>query len=132
MVPVPKTKYLRDTFRLTPAQWLKIWEFQGGKCALCPKSLEEHKPYTDHDHKDGLLRGLLCFRCNNSVRENVSVEWLQKLVVYMLNPPASRAFGHPHYGFPGRVGTKKQRALARKARAQETMTPLTPLSGNTQ
>lgn len=116
MVPasVPKTIYLRDTFRLTPEQWLQLWEFQGGKCPICNRPLV--KALTDHDHKTGLVRGLLCFRCNSFYSEDVTVEFLQKWITYLLNPPASTALGGPHYGFPGRVGTKKQRALARKAR----------------
>ena|SRR6266567_5488555 len=122
MIPVPKTTYLRDTFRLTPEQWLRLWEFQEGKCALCNCALT--KPLTDHDHNSGLLRGLLCFRCNSRVREGTTIGWLQKLIMYMLNPPASRALGNPHYGFPGRVGTKRQRRLARKAREAEKRAPI--------
>ena|SRR6266567_3265051 len=122
MIPVPKTKYLHDTFRLTPEQWLRLWDFQGGKCALCNRPLL--KPLTDHDHKTGLIRAILCFRCNSSIRENVTIDFLQKLIMYMLNPPASVALGGPHYGFPGRVGTKRQRDLARKAREAEKRAPI--------
>src|SRR5579864_5800576 len=102
MVPVPKAAYLRDTFRLTQEQWVRLWEFQDGKCAICDRPLV--KALTDHDHKTGLVRGLLCFRCNSFYSEDVTISFLQKWITYLLNPPASNALGGPHYGFPGRVG----------------------------
>ena len=41
---------------------------QDGKCAIC-KSDDPHNHYgvfhVDHDHKTGLIRGLLCQRCNH-------------------------------------------------------------------
>ncbi len=52
--------------------------YQGGHCALCPArpGTPDHKRgrlHLDHNHKTGMLRGLLCFRCNHSLG------WLEKL-----------------------------------------------------
>lgn len=39
---------------------------QGGKCALCQKTLiaELSDACQDHDHSTGLIRGVLCRNCN--------------------------------------------------------------------
>lgn len=38
---------------------------QNGVCAICGRPPKEGKPlHIDHDHKTGMIRGLLCFRCN--------------------------------------------------------------------
>lgn len=36
---------------------------QKNRCAICKKKFQE-TPHTDHDHKTGTNRGLLCSRCN--------------------------------------------------------------------
>ena len=40
---------------------------QGYACALCHKPTQ--KMVVDHDHKTGLVRGLLCRRCNVLAQE---------------------------------------------------------------
>jgi len=35
-------------------------DWQDGRCAMCPARASD----TDHDHKTGLVRGLLCHSCN--------------------------------------------------------------------
>ena len=39
-----------------------LLEMQEGRCAICEDVLDE--PNTDHSHKTGEVRGLLCQRCN--------------------------------------------------------------------
>jgi hypothetical protein len=59
---IPSQKW-RNVFRrygISKPQWIEILGEQGGHCALC---LNEAK-VTDHDHKTGKLRGLLCPSCN--------------------------------------------------------------------
>jgi hypothetical protein len=46
-----------------PAKYKELmFEEQSGMCAICGKFLD--KPYIDHDHKTGIVRGLLCRECN--------------------------------------------------------------------
>jgi len=51
-----------------------MFEAHGGVCAICGESRPEDRTlHIDHDHESGRIRGLLCFRCNNSLgdlREN--------------------------------------------------------------
>ena len=47
----------------------KAWEAQDGKCAICclqlqPSGVKNESARVDHDHKTGLVRGLLCNSCN--------------------------------------------------------------------
>lgn len=60
---------------------------QDGKCAGCGKPDPEH---VDHDHKNGAVRGMLCFNCNQAlgnVRDSIAI--LGKLQDYLLGalPP---------------------------------------------
>ena len=44
--------------------WLMV-EWQADRCAICGGlGLRGVKLVTDHDHKTGMVRGLLCIRCN--------------------------------------------------------------------
>jgi Recombination endonuclease VII len=46
---------------------------QGGVCAVCEKPDPEH---FDHDHETGVVRGMLCFNCNQALgnaRDDVEV-----------------------------------------------------------
>ena len=42
----------------------KIYLKQKGQCAICGKSL---KLFIDHDHVTGIIRGLLCHKCNTAL-----------------------------------------------------------------
>lgn len=42
-----------------------MYERQDGRCAVCKKSFPRLD--VDHDHATGLVRGLLCRRCNLAV-----------------------------------------------------------------
>jgi hypothetical protein len=102
-------------FRLTPDNEHKIDDFQGHRCAICEKPFSICKSNTDHRHSDGLIRGKLCWQCNHMLgrlRDNAVL--FRRAANYLENPPAVRALGRPLYGLPGRIGTKKSRALAKK------------------
>ena len=48
--------------------FLLLLERQGGRCAICAKTLtispEVRPPTVDHDHRTGQVRGVLCQSCN--------------------------------------------------------------------
>jgi hypothetical protein len=53
--------HLRRRYDLTSYEVAKMVEEQGGKCAICQERAAEH---VDHDHRTGIVRGILCFTCN--------------------------------------------------------------------
>jgi len=40
-------------------------QVQGGVCAICGNPPKTRRLDVDHDHKTGVIRGLLCFTCNH-------------------------------------------------------------------
>lgn len=62
-----RIRRLREQYGLTLDDYNNILSKQGYKCAICGKPHKEEKKkrlHIDHDHTTGLIRGLLCFRCN--------------------------------------------------------------------
>lgn len=54
----------RKKYGLPFGGYAALLKAQGGKCALCAKP---GKLVIDHCHETGLVRGLLCIRCNGSL-----------------------------------------------------------------
>lgn len=57
--------HLKTKYGLTPEDYERMLEAQGGGCALCgdpPRT--DAALHVDHDHDTGWVRALLCFRCN--------------------------------------------------------------------
>jgi hypothetical protein len=55
---------------LTPDQYAALLEAQGHRCAIClavEPMRGRRRMYVDHDHQTGLVRGLLCQRCNTAI-----------------------------------------------------------------
>jgi len=78
------SKWLPFTF--TPSDYNLLYNQQNCECAICHKKVTDRKLSVDHDHKTGLLRGLLCTKCNWALglfcdsAENLrsAVEYLEK------------------------------------------------------
>jgi hypothetical protein len=75
----------------TPEQYQKLLEQQDGKCAICG-AVEGHRSRdgracrlsVDHDHQTGIVRGLLCNRCNRGLgRFKDSVRILEAALRYL-------------------------------------------------
>lgn len=60
--------YLGRKYGITLEEYETLLEDQGGVCAICRRPpREDISLHVDHDHVTGARRGLLCFRCNNSL-----------------------------------------------------------------
>lgn len=79
--------YLKRVFDLTPEEYNRMFEAQGGVCAICgePERVDRLKYLSiDHNHITGKVRGLLCSRCNFVVGvtgENIVI--LQRTIDYL-------------------------------------------------
>jgi hypothetical protein len=67
---------------------------QDHSCAICNKRFEnDERPYIDHDHASGWVRGLLCRDCNFAIgllRD--SVELTQRAVEYLIETATPTEF----------------------------------------
>lgn len=87
------------TYGLERGEWNRLFGEQEGRCAICRETRSE-KLSVDHDHKSGLVRGLLCRRCNNyllakGARDRPEV--LRAAADYLEKPPALRILGERYH-----------------------------------
>jgi hypothetical protein len=85
-------------FGITVEEYRRLWDAQDGKCYIClRKPKKGRRLAVDHDHRTGLIRGLLCAevqRCNHMLgllREDL--EWLRRAADYLADPPAVAVLG---------------------------------------
>lgn len=88
--------YLQRTYGITSAEYDELLEAQDGHCAVCPKKpTKKRRLAVDHDHRTGVVRGLLCTNCNykllgrrdNNPRLFLNAYW------YLTSPPAVALLG---------------------------------------
>lgn len=63
---------LRTKYGMTEPEVQELLESQGGRCAICNRSIEyggnkQASAVVDHDHATGRVRGLLCTPCNRGI-----------------------------------------------------------------
>jgi hypothetical protein len=68
---------------VTDEQYERLLAAQGGHCALCPSTPKTRRLHVDHDHRTGLVRGLLCHRCNRGIPTWITAGWLGRAMFYM-------------------------------------------------
>jgi hypothetical protein len=65
---VGRADHLNRAFGLTLDEFERLLAAQSGGCAICgSRSRGNISLHVDHDHESGLVRGLLCVRCNNGL-----------------------------------------------------------------
>lgn len=66
-----------------------ILELQDGRCAICLTQPRTRMLAVDHHHQTGLIRGLLCTRCNHKLlgSANENPEILRRAADYLEFPP---------------------------------------------
>ena len=66
-----KNRQLYYSYGITLVEYNKILTIQNGKCAICQTSEYGSKSdkyfYVDHCHDTGIVRGLLCAKCNSAI-----------------------------------------------------------------
>lgn len=89
------TSHRRRNFGITDDQYDALLVSQGGACAICRTVPKKQRLHVDHNHRTGVIRGLLCLWCNHKLlggaRERVDV--LRSAIAYLSEPPASAVIG---------------------------------------
>lgn len=88
-----RAKALYSKYGLSLEEFKELEQIQKGVCAIClgPPSLSFHRKgvmskvlQVDHDHKTGMVRGLLCGKCNIGLGTfQDSIDFLLKAVEYL-------------------------------------------------
>jgi hypothetical protein len=91
------------TYGLEPGEYDQLFQAQGGACAICGGKRRQRLS-VDHDHKSGLVRGLLCRMCNGrlltAARDKPDV--LRSAADYLDEPPALRILGERYHQTDGK------------------------------
>ncbi|QUI30668.1 endonuclease VII domain-containing protein [Streptomyces alfalfae] len=91
---------LQATYSLTAEEYQALFEYQGGRCAICRETRQRNLA-VDHCHKTEAIRGLLCQRCNGHLLARGArdrPEVLRRAADYLENYPAWEALG-PRYTY---------------------------------
>lgn len=84
-----RRRYLSRTYDLANSDYERLLADQNYRCAVCHK--RSAKSFcVDHCHKTGIVRGLLCFRCNAGIgllgddveRIEVALGYLRSAPIY--------------------------------------------------
>lgn len=89
-----RNRRIFDTYGLTPAEYDLMFVAQGGKCAIC-WGTRRQRLSVDHRHSDGVIRGLLCRRCNGTLlpaaKDTAAI--LYRAAKYLNMPPCDKVLG---------------------------------------
>ena len=65
---ISKDSVSRCRYAITPEEFQSLLTKQHNACAICQEKFSEaNRPYIDHDHDSGWVRGLLCRDCNFAI-----------------------------------------------------------------
>ncbi len=80
---------------LTLDQYRLLWTGCNGHCPICLKPMGRSRvPAVDHNHRTGLIRGLICSPCNNWLGfEHDDADRFARASHYLYHPPALDILG---------------------------------------
>lgn len=91
---------------------------QGGRCALCDDIIEPGKAVLDHDHKTGLIRGVLHRGCN-ALEGNITNALPRNLITPERLARIFANWAHYHQAPRDLLHPSHRTAEERKARAKK-------------
>lgn len=59
-----RVRHRERKYGISQEQFDEMADAQGYRCLICRR---KKKLGVDHDHESGIIRGLLCFRCNSAL-----------------------------------------------------------------
>ena len=76
---------LKHAYGITDGDRARLLNNQNGLCRICDRPFSETlKPYIDHSHKTGKVRGILCHHCNTALGMlNENHELFLKAIKYL-------------------------------------------------
>lgn len=75
---------LHKKYNITEAEYMRMYEQQGGLCKICNASSEYKRLAVDHSHNTGKVRGLLCENCNRGLGMfKDEIDLLQNAIAYL-------------------------------------------------
>lgn len=84
-----RERQLKHRYGISVAEYNRLFEKQGGKCALC-NNVNGHmfhrtRLQVDHCHETGRVRGLLCTGCNRGLHilEDGGLKKIRKILKYL-------------------------------------------------
>lgn len=98
--------HILEQYGITTEEYWAIYEHQGSRCYICQRATGLRKKLSvDHDHTNGLVRGLLCHPCNRNLGHlRDDPEGFERAAEYLRRPPAVAALGReaivPRTGAP--------------------------------
>ncbi len=101
----PKEKRDALLYNLKPGERQRIAAHQGGRDPITGDLLKDNANL-DHDHRTGLIRGLLNPWTNKKLQDDRNL--LIRTLKYLENPPAVAALGEEVYGLIGRAQRKRK------------------------
>lgn len=84
---------IKRVYGLTIDAYQVLLDYQGGACYICRAVPKSKRLAVDHDHATGLVRGLLCRRCNREIvgffaQDRIDV--FVRAIEYLTDPPVQR------------------------------------------
>jgi hypothetical protein len=77
-----KDKYLKKKYKLSLEQYKALAKNGCHICGKKPKK-DQRSLHVDHDHKSGLVRGVLCYYCNKYRLGRLDLKWAIAIYYYL-------------------------------------------------
>jgi len=78
--------YFLKKYGITVEKKNRMIKKQNNKCIICNRLFHKRNCHLDHNHSDGVIRGILCTNCNTAlglVNDDINV--LRKMIKYIDN-----------------------------------------------
>lgn len=86
-IPEMRLRQRLSIYRINKDEFANILIAQTGRCAICGSGNDDLQ--IDHDHRSGIVRGLLCGICNRGIGAfGEDVDRLSNAIQYLLNQNA--------------------------------------------
>ncbi len=86
---IKHSAHLKATYGIGIEEYDAMFRRQAGKCAICRGGTSKNFLATDHNHKTGEVRGLLCATCNKVLGKfRDDPERFYRAAHYLKSPPS--------------------------------------------